>query len=109
VDASAFQALKVELVAVLGLSKDALHIHVGLAIFVVATLALRRRLGTPIPWLLVFAAAAAGEALDRSGDLQTLGHWQWRASAHDFVNTLFWPTVLFAIVRWRLASRPTAE
>tara|TARA_R100000365_G_C2681334_1_gene26638 strand:+ start:272 stop:496 length:225 start_codon:yes stop_codon:yes gene_type:complete len=52
-----FKALKTELSEVLHLSKDALHIHLGLAIYLVVllTLARGRRLCPPRATVLVFA------------------------------------------------------
>ncbi len=101
-DTSAFQQAKLDLVTLLGLSKDALHIYVGLTVFLLATLVSRKRLGSPIPWLLVLAVAVVGEAWDLYDDLRTIGHWRWRASWHDVWNTLFWPTVLLVIGRLKL-------
>jgi hypothetical protein len=104
---SAFQSAKLALVEQLGLSKDALHIYVGLGIFLVATVVSRKRLGSPLPWLLVLLAAAAGEAWDRHDDLTANGHWQWQGSVHDLWNTLFWPTILLLLGRLGLlAGRP---
>lgn len=97
---SAFQSAKLWLVDVVGLSKDALHIYVGLAVFLVAVYLLRRRSPTVVPLLFVFAVAVAGEILDARDDLRGLGHWRWRASLHDIVNTMFWPLVLWSV--WRL-------
>lgn len=45
-------------------------------------------------WLFVFILACAGEWVDRRDDMASFGYWRWQASAHDVLNTLFWPTVL---------------
>lgn len=96
----AFQALKTDLLAATGLSKDALHVYIGLAIFVAVRLAWRRRGGWVLAWCTALAFALAGEWLDLRGEtirgaLQPdSAHW------HDIWNTMFWPTVLLAIGRW---------
>lgn len=96
---SVFQTSKLSLVAMTGLSKDALHVYFGLAIFLAVSLLLRKPLRTLLPWLVVLCAACAGELLDMRDDLRLLGHWRYMASLHDLVNTMFWPTVLALLAR----------
>lgn len=91
---SDFQQLKLVIVELLSLSKDALHVHVGLFVFVAAILLLGGRRTPWLAWLAAAAVAAGLEVLDLRDDLTTAGHPRWLASLHDLVNTLFWPTVL---------------
>ena len=98
-ETSTFQAIKLAIVSVIGLSKDALHIYVGLTVYLLATLALRHRARTLWPVLLVFLIACMGEVVDMRDDIRSLGYWRWPASLHDVVNTVFWPLVLFAFAR----------
>jgi Na+-transporting NADH:ubiquinone oxidoreductase subunit NqrB len=96
---SRFQQAKLEIVATLGLAKDALHVHAGLALMIGACLLFRLRLSDWRPLALVVAAALAGEAwdlLDASAAGEPL---LWANSAKDFANTLFWPLVLFLLAR----------
>lgn len=99
-DASAFQTVKLAVVGATGLSKDALHVYVGLAAYLLASLLWRKRLGFPLPLVIVVLFACSGEALDMRDDLRSLGHWRWRASLHDVINTSFWPLLLSGLVRW---------
>ena len=99
-ETSALQSAKLAIIAVLGLSKDALHIYVGLSVFLVTALALRRSLRSLVPWFAVVVIAFAGELLDAIDDIRSLGHWRWTASIHDIVNTLFWPTALLLLARY---------
>lgn len=92
------QTTKLAIVAVTGLSKDSLHIYTGMAIFLLAML-LRRSPRVFVPWLTVLLVAVLGEMLDRRDDLLSLARWRWKASLHDVLNTLFWPTVL-ALLLW---------
>lgn len=99
-ETSAFQSVKLALVSATGLSKDALHIYVGLALFFAVALAWRKPVRTWLPWCSVLAAAVLGELLDARDDMVSFGRWRWWASAHDVANTLFWPTVLVILSRY---------
>ena len=87
------QAIKLHLVDWTQLSRDALHIHIGMAVYLLlfACFAGRRRW---YPLIGVLLIALLGEALDWRDDLITFGRWRWQASLHDVVNTLWWPCVL---------------
>jgi hypothetical protein len=98
-DTSGLQSLKLAIIAALGLSKDALHIYVGLSVFLLTALALRRPLRSLLPWLAVMLVALAGELFDAVDDIRSLGYWRWTASIHDVANTLFWPTALLLLTR----------
>ena len=70
-----------------------LHVHAGLAIFVVTALVLRRRMRSPWPLAIVTLFALLNEGVDylipRTSDF----------SAFDVLNTIFWPLVLFLLAR----------
>jgi len=103
---SGFQQAKVALVQLLGLPKDALHIYVGLAIFLLAAAWLRRPLGSWVPIAAVVAAALAGEAWDLIESRAAGARLHWERNWHDVWNTCFWPAVLFLLARYtRLLSR----
>jgi hypothetical protein len=103
---SGFQQAKLELVALLGLGKDALHIYVGLAVFLLAAWLLRRPLKSVVPIGAVLAVAAAGEAWDLIDTARAGETLWWKGSWHDVWNTAFWPAVLFLLARYtRLLKR----
>lgn len=90
-----YSELKDQLGDLTGMSEDLVHVHVGLAIFVLTALLLRKRMRSPIPLIAVAVFEFANEAVDyyvRDG-------WTPMASALDVVNTLFWPVVLFLLAR----------
>lgn len=100
-----YNDLKTELALLLGISKDALHIHLGLALFVALILILRRSPGSIVPWLGVLAAETANELID-------IFHWYGGSlsfeigdSPKDFVNTMLWPTVVTIAFRITAARR----
>ena len=93
-----YQQVKLVLIDGSGLSKDALHVYGGMAIYLGMRLIVPRRRW--VAWTAVLVAAVAGEALDMRGehlrgDLQPdTAHW------HDIWNTMFWPTILMLLERW---------
>lgn len=97
---SSFQESKLYLVEHLHLAKDALHIYVGVAVFLSACLLFRWKAREWKPWLLVLLAALLGEALDihdRLGFFHRLVTW---GSFKDIVNTLAIPTVMLLAARY---------
>lgn len=96
---TAFQSFKLVLLDGTGLSKDALHIYVGLAVLLTAVALRRSPIGGWKPWATVAAIALLGEAWDlrdaRVND-EPINLW---ANWHDVWNTLFWPTVLMLLAR----------
>lgn len=80
-----------------GASDALLHVHAGLAIFLIARLITGRSLATPIPFAVVCVAEFINEVLDR----MHYGSWRWWDTSLDVVNTLFWPFVLMVGLRLR--------
>jgi len=105
-----FQATKLLVVSSSGLAKDALHVYLGLALFLAVRLGWRWRFGWLLAWLAVLAMALGGEWLDLLGE-ELVGVLQPdRAHWHDIWNTMFWPTVLALVGRWlHPAAKATTE
>lgn len=99
-DTTFVQSAKLAVVAATGLSKDALHVHVGLLVYLAVAVITRRPMRSVIPWLAVLLVALTGEIIDLRNELAVVGHWRWSASVHDLVNTMLWPTVLFVGLRF---------
>lgn len=97
---SAFQSMKHEIVHAVYLSKDALHIYVGMAAFLVSSAFASKGLRSVFPLLVVAALALLGEVLDARDDFRKFGHWRYMSSVHDFLNTVFWPLVLWLLARY---------
>lgn len=71
---------------------DALaHVHLGLAIWLAASLITRRPLWTRRPLLAVLGM----QILNECADCYIYGSWRWEATLADTVQTLFWPTLLY--------------
>lgn len=102
---SPFQSTKHWLVTAFGLPKDALHIYVGLGVFLAVAALFRLSLRDWRCLAAVLVVALAGETWDLSdswADGETL---QWGASWHDLWNTIFWPLILFGFARWTSVLR----
>lgn len=105
-----FQLLKIWLHNETGLARDALHVHIGLAAFILVRLLWRGRGGWLAAWLVALAGTLLGEWLDlRSANLTAplrpgADHW------HDIWNTMLWPSLLLLVGRWlEPRSRQQAE
>ena len=89
--------IKTDLSELLFLSRDALHIHIGLGIYVAVMLLLRRGPASIVPWSVVLAAQLVNELLDgiHHGvlDIDVTG------ALRDIGNTMLWPTVVLIVAR----------
>lgn len=97
---STYQSIKLTILEVLDLSKDAIHMHIGLAVFLAAVILWRR--GRLDYWSLlpVIFVAVAMECLDLRDDMRSLGYMRWSASVHDIVNTTLWPILAVMSSKW---------
>ncbi len=87
--------LKLYLEDLLGVSNDALHIHLGILIFLVFVLAMRRhprRFSFALFGLLVICLV--NEALDIQFQIENWRPVRWDESIKDVLGTLFWPVVM---------------
>jgi len=80
---------------VTGMSDKLLHVHAGMAIFLMSAVVLGRPLSDPVPLLVVFVAEIANEVRDRILN----GSWPWRDTLGDVASTLFWPACIFSLQR----------
>ncbi len=86
-----------------GLSPDAMHVHVSILLLLFFALVTRRRLYNPLPWVLLLVVELTNEFIDMNqpwGSVES----NWPASRHDILNTMFLPTVLILVLRWRNRS-----
>ena len=96
---SPLQSAKLWLMNLTGLSKDALHVYVGLAVFLGMALIFRLPLRDWRPLAAAFLAAIVGEIWDVIDRLRPDRDPLWASNWHDLWNTMFWPTMIFLIVR----------
>lgn len=97
---SILRSTKILIIEATDLSRDALHIYVGLAVMLAVAILLRRSLADWRPIAAVALASVAGEAWDlfdtfRQGEPPT-----WSGNWKDIWNTTFWPAILFCLARF---------
>jgi hypothetical protein len=97
---SGFQEAKLWIAHSVGLPKDALHIYVGLTVFLLAAALMRRSLGDWRPLAAVLVVALAGEAWDLADTWRAGQEPAWLRNWHDVWNTSFWPAILFLLARY---------
>ncbi|WP_261862723.1 hypothetical protein [Psychrobacter sp. JCM 18900] len=100
-----------------GLAKDALHIYVGVGVYLLCLVALRpiiksQGIRSFIALIVVTCIALLGEYLDNRDTIESLGlaglsRDQILASIRDLINTCMLPYVLFALNKWTTIFRPT--
>jgi hypothetical protein len=95
-----FQQWKTEMIDVTGLAKDALHIHIGLLVFILVRLVWRGRGGWIVAWLVALAFALGGEWLDIRAEEAASALQPDPAHWHDVWNTMLWPTIFLVVGRW---------
>ena len=99
---SEYQNAKMIILSILEISKDAIHIHIGLIVFFAAVVLWRK--GAIDARCLVPAVIVASlmEMLDLRDEYSSLGRIRMAAvtaSIHDMLNTLFWPVVI-VVLAW---------
>jgi hypothetical protein len=83
-------------------SSDALHVLVGVLVWMVAAVVLRRSLSSWFPWLILLGLAVLNEFVDFWVELWPYVGMQLGESAKDILLTMALPTVLMFAVRSRL-------
>ncbi|WIJ23479.1 hypothetical protein [Devosia sp. RR2S18] len=84
-----------------GLTRDALHIHIGLLIMVGAAWFLGITRWLILAWLLVVAAALGNELLDARAALVRDLRPDISDAVTDIFNTVIWPTVFLVFAKLR--------
>jgi hypothetical protein len=99
---SPYQQLKGQILAVVGLSKDAVHLYIGLGCFLVSILVLRFAPTQYRSLLLGFLFSLGMEALDLRDNVKYRETTRALASLHDLVNTNLLPYLTVVALRLRL-------
>lgn len=113
-----FATFKINIIETTGLAKDALHIYVGVGVYLLCLFILRpiiknRNVRAFLALLVVLCVALLGEYFDnrhiiRPRGLFALGMVDIKASLHDLINTCLIPYVLYGLNKWTKIFRPTA-
>ena len=98
---SFYQGLKLNIINILELPKDSIHMHVGLAVFFLAVVLWKKGRVELVCLIPVILTACLMEALDLRDNFNSLGHMNWSASVHDLINTVFWPVIIAGFVKFK--------
>lgn len=85
----------------IGIDDWLLHVHSGMAIFLITAIVLRRSLGSVIPISAVILAACLNELFDRIN----YADWRWEDTSRDLLFTLAWPLLIFLFTRSGIIRR----
>jgi len=91
--------LKLHILDLVSLSRDAVHIHIGLAVFFMAVLLWEKGKVTLSCVVPVLVVAIGMELFDLYDNFGSTGSMRWLNSLHDIINTILWP-VLIAMFFW---------
>ena len=102
-DTSFYQSIKQTVLTISGLSKDAIHLYVGMAVFSVWVVLFKKAIRSFKSLLPVIAVALLMESIDIWDNFHTIGKLRLLASLHDILNTVFWP--LMMVLLFKLIER----
>ena len=94
-----WQTWKTALEDHLHLSRDAMHVHASVLIFLIACLVLNARPRDWRPWLVVLTVQLVNEAFDARAMILDDGVIYIWASVKDTVNTMILPTIFLVVAR----------
>ena len=103
---SPYQQLKNQILSAVGLSKDAVHIYIGVGCLLLSILVLRFPPAAYRSLLLGLVVSLAMEALDLRDNVRYRETTRAVASAHDLVNTNLLPYLLVVAMRLRYGPPP---
>jgi len=100
-------AIKSEIVTLLSLGRDALHVYAGVGVQIVAAIILRRPIAHFAPWVVVLIVEMLNEAITGFAD-GLFEQWEIDGAIHDLCNVMALPTALMLLARLApgLFSRP---
>ena len=112
-----FQTFKMGIIAATGLDKDALHMYVGISVYLLCLVLLRpifkkQGIRSFIALIIVTSVALLGEYLDNRHiivpkGIFALGGEDIKASIHDLINTCLLSYLLYALTMWTKIFQPT--
>ena len=112
-----FTVFKIDIIEITGLAKDALHIYVGVGVYLLCLIVLfpiikKQGIRSFMALIVVTGIALLGEYLDnrhiiRPRGFFALGMVDIKASLHDLINTCLIPYVLYALSKWTTIFHPT--
>jgi hypothetical protein len=96
---AAYNDLTEAIVLATGMSRPLLHVHVGMAIYVLVRLAIRERRASLYALGIVLALELANETMNAL----YYGSWRIEDTTADIFATLFWPSADYLVGTFRRA------
>ena len=94
---SAYAQFTQDIVNCTGMSRPMLHMHAGMAIYLVSQVMLGTRRGS----LLAISMVLFVELLNELLNFLHKGRVYWSDTTQDILLTLFWPVMIYAVSRYR--------
>lgn len=114
-----FSTFKMNIIETTGLAKDALHIYVGVSVYLLCLFILRpiikkQGIRSTLALLIVIGIALLGEYFDNlhiivPKGLMALEGSDIKASIHDLINTCLLPLVLYTLAIWTAIFQSTVS
>lgn len=98
-----YQDLKLTVLSLTGLSRDAVHIYIGLIVFFSFIAFFRKGKIEPAALMPVLFVALCMETVDLFDSYTALSTLNWKDSAHDLLNTIFWPAAIVLLAKFNHA------
>jgi hypothetical protein len=105
IQTSTYQSLKLRLLSILPLAKDAVHVYIGFGCYAATVLLFRLPLASGRALIPGFLASLAMELFDLRDDWRAAGYLRWDASVKDIVNTNLIPLAVVVVARLRAGRR----
>jgi len=105
---SPYQQLKGQILAAVGLSKDAVHLYIGIGCLLISVLVLRFAPTAYRSLALGLLVSLGMEAMDLRDNVRYREATRAVASLHDLVNTNLLPYLMVVALRLRLGPPPKA-
>ena len=99
-----YQGLKLRVLSIVPLAKDAIHVYIGFGCYAATLLLFRLPLGSGRALIPGFLVSLAMEYVDLRDNLRAHGRLLWADSLKDIVNTNLIPLAIVLLARLRAAS-----
>jgi hypothetical protein len=103
---SAYQNLKLRVLSIVPLAKDAIHVYIGVGCYAGTVLLFRLPLGSGRALIPGFLLSLGMEYFDLRDNLRAHGRLLWADSLKDIVNTNLIPLAVVLLARLRATGPP---
>jgi hypothetical protein len=105
VQTSTYQSLKLRVLSILPLAKDAIHIYIGFGCYAATLVLFRLPMGSGRALIPGFLVSLGMEYVDLRDNWRAHGRLLWTDSLKDIVNTNLIPVLAVAVARLRAGRR----